>query len=255
MVTTGIKTLSIIAIHGNGGGAFRFDRLHEYMPDDIRLNALTLPGFADKPRDPALKTMRDYAAYMHNIVMQEQHPVILLGTGIGGSMIMEYVQHYPESIDGVILHAPVGTRLDTRRFPWLMSLPGARSFGQWLFSSPLARPLFKRLLFVDYTQIPPDYLNRFFNEYRQAQAFSQMFDIITAEWYNALQPSDVPAALLWGEDERVLDVDHVEDYKALMTNHIVHIVPGWDHFPMIEQPEAYTNEIIELSRKLIRKAS
>ena len=47
------KGLSIAAVHGNGGGAFRFSRLHRYLPDDVNLQAITLPGFADVPDDGA----------------------------------------------------------------------------------------------------------------------------------------------------------------------------------------------------------
>jgi pimeloyl-ACP methyl ester carboxylesterase len=177
--------------------------------------------------------------------------VVLLGTGIGGSMVLEYIQHHAGSIDAIILHAPVGTRLDSRRFPQLMNLPGARTAGQWLFASPLTRPLFKRLLFIDHTRVPTDTLNRFFAEYRQAAAFGQMFDLITPEWYASLQPVEIPAGLLWGQLERVLKIDHVEDYKALLPNHIVRIVPGWDHFPMLEQPAEYAREIARLARELL----
>ena len=174
---------------------------------------------------------------------------------LGGSFVLEYVQHYADSIDGVILHAPVGTRLDTRRFPWLMQLPGMRDLGQRMIAAPLMRPLFKRLLFMDHEAIPADYLNRFFDEYRQCQVFGQMFDIITADWYNALQQSDCPAVLLWGKEERVLSADHVQDYQALFPNNTVRLVPGWDHFPMIEQPAAYAEEISRLAQALVTQST
>ena len=243
--------LTIIAVHGNGGGGFRFERMQPYLTDDIKFDAPTLPGFADQPADPALKTLRDYAEYLHGLVEQETRPVVLLGTGIGGSIVLEYIQHHAASIDGIILHAPVGARLDTRRFPALMALPGAKAFGQWLFSTPLTRPLFKRLLFMDFRAIPQDFLNRFFHEYGQCSVFGQMFDIIDAAWFADLEPVEVPAALLWGAEERVLSTDHIDDYKTLLPNHVVRIVPGWDHFPMIEQPQAYTREVIALAQELL----
>lgn len=246
-----MTTFSILAIHGNGGGGFRFARVEPYMPEEVSFHAPTLPGFAARPPDPALQTLADYAAVIHAEAEKLPRPVVLLGTGVGGAMLLEYVQHYPAA--GVILHAPVGTRLEERRFPQLMNLPGARGFGQWLFSARLTRPLFKRLLFLDHQAIPPDYLAQFFDEYRRCAVFSQMFDLITAEWYNALQPVDVPAALLWGEQERVLNVAHVDDYKQLLPAAQVRIVPGWDHFPMIEQPEAYAREIVTLAKELLER--
>ncbi|MEM7802804.1 MAG: alpha/beta hydrolase, partial [Chloroflexota bacterium] len=244
----------LVAVHGNGGGGFRFERMHPYIPDHVDFLAPTLPGFADVPRDPALKSMRDYAAKLRELIGEQNgRPLVLLGTGIGGSICLEYIQHY--RADGLILHAPVGTRLDERLFPRLMKLPGMTNLGQWLFSTPLTRPAFKRLLFVDYAAIPRDYLNRFFDEYRSNTVFGQMFDIINSAWWNALKYSEIPAALLWGERERVLSVDQLEDYKALLPNHIVRTVPEWDHFPMIESPQEYAEVVIQLAKELIAIAA
>ncbi len=238
--------LTLIAVHGNGGGGFRFSLLPPHLSPTIRFRAVTLPGFADVPRNPALQSLADYARWLHEEIASEKRPLLLLGTGIGGSIALEYAQHYP--LDGLILHAPVGTRLDTRFFPRLMRLPGMAKLGQWAFSTPLLRPLWQRLLFSQ--PLPQQVTTRFFNEYRQCQVFGQMFTLITAEWWASLRPLDMPAALLWGEDERVLSVDQLEDYKALLPRHVVRIVPGWDHFPMLEQPAAYAAEVSALATQL-----
>lgn len=247
-----MTAFTLIALHGNGGGGFRFARIAPYLPPEVRFRAVTLPGFADTPPDPALRTLTDYADYVARLAAAEPAPVILLGTGIGGSIILDLIQRHAASVSGVILHAPVGTRLESRRFPWLMALPGARSLGQWLFSAAFVRPLWKRLLFVDSSRIPPGDLNRFFDEYRQCRVFGQMFDIITPAWFSRLRPVDVPAALLWGERERVLKVDQVADYQRLLPRSTVRIVPGWDHFPMLEQPADYAREIVTLAKGLLQ---
>jgi pimeloyl-ACP methyl ester carboxylesterase len=250
----GEPALTIIAVHGNGGGGFRFDRVQPYIPAHVRFEAVTLPGFAATPTDPGLRSVHDYAEHLHSLVRtvlrNPDQALILLGTGIGGTFVLDYSQRHSSVIDGIILHAPVGARLKTRRFPALMKLPAVRTLGQQAIASPLLRPLWKRRLFMDHTAIPPETIERFFEEYRQCRVFGQMFDIITDDWYQSLKPSPVPAGLLWGERERVLSVHHLEDYKRLLPNHSVRIVPGWDHFPMIEQPEQYAREVVSLAHQL-----
>jgi pimeloyl-ACP methyl ester carboxylesterase len=241
--------ISLIALHGNGGGGFRFERSRLHYPDHIHFTAPTLPGFAGEPRDPSLRTLRDYADVLHAHVVAQPAPRVVLGTGIGGSIVLEMAQHYADDLDGIILHAPVGTRLDTRLFPRLMSLPGMKWLGQQTFASTLTRPVFRRLLFTE--PLPDDYVNRFFDEYRRCSVFGQMFEIITPAWFESLQPIDVPAALLWGEREKVLSVDQLEDYKALLPNHKVRVVPEWDHFPMIETPEMFAKVTTELAESLV----
>ncbi|HSB62349.1 MAG TPA: alpha/beta hydrolase, partial [Vicinamibacteria bacterium] len=146
------------------------------------------------------------------------------------------------------LHAPVGAGLRSRRFPRLMALPGARRLGQWAFSTPLLRPLWRRRLFS--RPVPRDYADRFFAEYRASAAFARMFDLITPGWFESLRPVPVPSALLWGERERVLTVDQAEAFRPLLPGCLVSLPGRWDHFPMIEEPEAYAREVCALARKL-----
>lgn len=241
---------SLVALHGNGGGGFRFERSRPYFSPQVNFSAPTLPGFAGVPPDASLASVYDYASQLRQHVTAQPAPRVLLGTGIGGAITLEYLQHFAEDLAGVILHAPVGTRLDTRLFPRLMALPGMKWLGQQTFASPLTRPVFRRLLFTE--PLPDAYVNRFFDEYRRCAVFGQMFEIITADWFTTLKPSPVPAALLWGERERVLSVDQLEDYKALLPNHRVRVVPTWDHFPMIETPEAFAQVVTELAVDLLR---
>jgi pimeloyl-ACP methyl ester carboxylesterase len=243
--------ITVVALPGNGGGAFRFERIKPYLPGGVHFQAITLPGYAGSPRHPVLCSLYDYAKYLRGMIAPEPRPLILLGHGSGGSLALEFAQHFAADIDGLILHAPVGARLESRLFPRLMSLPGARTLGQWLFSARLTRPLFKRLIFSH--PVPPAYVDRFFDEYRRCAVFGQMFELITPAWFNALRPVDLPAVLLWGERERILAVDQLNDYRALLPHHLSRTIPAWDHFPMIEQPEAYAHEIVELARELTRQ--
>lgn len=244
---------SLIAIHGNGGGGFRFERLKPFIPPTVNFVAPTLPGFSNKKQDPNLKTLKDFAFKLREMIENEPKPMVLLGTGIGGSIALEFLQHFEREVQALILHAPVGTRLNQRLFPKLMKPMFIRRFGQWIFSSALARPLFKPILFQSPEQIPADYLKRFFDEYRRCEAFAQMFDIINDAWFQSLRPSTLPAVLLWGEKERVLTPDQAKDYQMLLPNSTIKLVANWNHFPMIEQPEDFAQQILTLSRELIQQ--
>lgn len=237
---------TIVAIHGNGGGAFRFARCLPFVPEGVDFRPITLPGFASQPRNPALRSLTDYANYLHAQIATLPKPLFLLGTGIGGTIGLEYAQHF--ALDGLILHAPVGTRLDTRWFPRLMRLPLMTWLGQRVFASLLTRPALSRLLFRG--DVPAEYRRQFFEEYGNCSVFGQMFEIISADWFDSLHPIQTPTALLWGELERVLSVDQLDDYKSLLPDHIVRVVPDWDHFPMVEQPASFMLETVQLVNAL-----
>lgn len=247
--------VTVVAVHGNGGGAHRFSLVGPRMPADVRLVAVTLPGFARRPPDATLRSLSDYAALVASWVRAEPRPRVILGHGIGGSIALELVQQqrHAAELDGLILHAPVGTRLDRRLFPRLMALPGARELGRRLLASSALRLLFRRLLFS--RTVPVGYSDRFFDEYGDCSVFGQMFDLITPAWFQALRPTTLPAALLWGEDERLLSVDQVGDYLVLLPRARVRVVPGWGHFPMAERPAEYAAEVAALARGLVGRSA
>ncbi len=245
---------TIIAVHGNGGGAFRFARVRPFFADDapVAFEALTLPGFGGLPLDPECRTLADYAARIESFVTRVNAPRILLGHGIGGSLTLEYLQHFAPSVVGAILHAPVGAQLDTRWFPRLMSSSVTRELGKRLLATPALRPAWKRLFFSD--AAPQAFLDQFFAEYGRCEAFGQMFELITADWFAKLKPVALPSALLWGARERVLRLDQAADFRAKLPDAFLEIVPDWDHFPMVEQPEAYARKLMALVERLVAPA-
>lgn len=237
-------TPSVLALHGNGGGGFRFSLLRP----DFRLSTPTLPGFEG---GEALSSLEEYVHHIHTLLFDLPRPRVMLGTGIGGSLILEYLQHYSNTVDAVILHAPVGAHLEKRRFPRLLRLPGMARLVQALLASKLLRPLWRRLFFQRPERVPLGFLNQFFSNYGRCRAFALMFDWLTPQWWAQLQPQNVPAALLWGEEERMLKPEHTREFVKKLPQALVRIVPGWDHFPMIEQAEEFCAEMNLLLQDLL----
>ena len=243
------ETITIVAVHGNGGGAHRFSLVGPLLPPGVRLHAVTLPGFASAPADPSLHTLADFARRLAQMVEEQPRPRVLLGHGIGGSIALQLAQVPLPELDGLILHAPVGAHLDTRWFPWLMSWPGIRELGQRLFASRELRPFFRWLLFTG--AVPRTYSDRFFDEYATCTVFGQMFDVITPEWFASLRPVDLPSAILWGAADQVLTIDQLQAFRKLLPDALLARIVGWGHFPMAEAPRSYADEVAVLARALV----
>ncbi len=240
---------SLIAIHGNGGGGYRFHRVEPYIPRDLQFFAVTLPGFGFSAKDPGIQSLQGFAEWLRqNVVSGAPRPCYLLGHGIGGSIACEYLQHFSDSVDGVILHAPVGAHLEQRWFPRLMRLPGMRPLAQHLLSAPLLTPLWQRLLFRK--PVPRDVLRRFFAEYRACKVFGELFNWIDASWFRTLRPMPTPAVILWGEKERVLRSGQAASFEALFPAHHRILVSDWDHFPMLETPSHYAQVLLDCIAQL-----
>jgi pimeloyl-ACP methyl ester carboxylesterase len=242
---------TVVCVHGNGGGSMRFELALPFVPAPAVWRAVTLPGFQGVPERPDMTTMAAWGAALGELVdaARGDGPVVLLGHGIGGSMALELLQQRPGAVDALILHAPVGARLDTRLFPRIMSLPGIKPVVRRLIANRALRPLWRRLFF----ERPVDraYLDRFFGEYRRCRPFAAMFDLITAPWFDALRPLDLPALLVWGSGDRVLDASQIDAFARVLPRAATVTVEGWDHFPMIEQPAEYAERITAMAASLL----
>jgi len=255
-MTTSQGAVTVLAVHGNGGGGERFARCAAHMPEGTRLVAPTLPGFAARPRDPALRTLADYADRLADevraVTRAEGATPVLLGHGIGGSIALDLVSRHPELVAGLVLHAPVGAHLDTRLFPRLMTTRPARAVVRRAISSRLLRPVWRRLFFP--YGAPRPVLEEFFEAYRTCAVFGDMFDLITSSWFDGLSPvRGVPVVVLWGADDRVLRRGQADAVGEKVPGAEVVVREGWDHFPMIEQPEEYAVAIATIARDLLAR--
>lgn len=238
--------IHLVAVHGNGGGAARFDRLPRPLADDVVLHTPTLPGFGGRPLGD-VAGVADLAAALSAELPVTQDPVVLLGHGIGGSVALQLLADDPAAVDALVLHAPVGTRLDTRWFPRLLRPRWVRTAVRWAISSRLLRPLWRRTIVRD---VPRPWADTFLEGYREAEAFGAMFDWLTADWFERLPVRELPAVLLWGEDDRVLGADQRADYHRVLPAATERTVPGWGHFPMLTDPDAYARELVGLAHEL-----
>ena len=252
-------TVTILAVHGNGGGGTRFERVAEHLAahEAVRFEYFDLPGFNGAPVDPHAT---DVAAYADRIADQIERvrrpgePVVVLGHGIGGSMALDLGSRRPETMDGLILHAIVGADLDTRLFPRVMKTRPVRELMRRAVAAKPLRPIWRKLFFP--IGAPKADTDTFFEGYRDCESFGQMFEIIDVEWFESLEPiTELAVVLLWGEHDRVLKSGQTEGIAAKTPGAQKVIEPGWDHFPMLEQPEEYARVIATLATDLVTTPS
>jgi pimeloyl-ACP methyl ester carboxylesterase len=246
--TPAARRVSLVAVHGNGGGAFRFSLAAPHFPADVDFSAITLPGFGGLERDTTLTTLSDYADRVAEMVADVPRPRVLLGHGIGASMLLDLTGRRPEICDGVILHAPVGPLLGRRIFPLAMRVPGARRGLQRMIATRALRPVWRRMLFGG--NVPREFSAQFLSDYGRCPAFGQMFDVITPSWFLGLETVRVPTVLLWGGRDRVLRANHSVMVRPLLADGRVEIVPEWNHFPMVEQPAQYAAHTARIAVEL-----
>lgn len=245
-------TTTVIAIHGNGGGAFRFSLVPE-LPAPAALHAITLPGFQGRALPIGVPTIETFTSAVRDAAagVRANDPagsIVLLGHGIGGSIALDAVANDSSIADGLILLSPVGVKLDDRLFPKIMSKSAVRAAAKRMISSSVMQATAGRFLFKP---APRPFAKRFLAEYANADAFAVMFDLLNAEWFAQLPPVELPVAIVWGAKDRVLDVGHIDAYEEAIADTRRIVRADWGHYPMIEQPDDFATTIAQCAAELI----
>lgn len=222
-------TTALVALHGDGGGAFQFARLPSRFSPAVAFHAPTLPGFAGLLRDPRVASLRDFADLLAGFLIDLDPPRVLLGHGLGAAIVFELLSAHSQLVAGAILHDPPGPKGDLI-VPWrgrtsrrlLLATPqfGRERRARALVGSALAEEIgeewLERLLRSDLLLETPGWL---------AAARSR--------WKKV----NVAACLLHGRKQ--LDPRWSELLPAAETLQM----PAWGKFPMMENPEEYARTV------------
>lgn len=231
---------TILMVHGFAANKDNWLRFARHLTQDYRVMALDLPGFgaSSKPAgsyDVGTQTER-LAGIIDALGLGQLH---LIGNSMGGHISALYASRYPNRVASLALLDNAGI---TSPHPSELRLRLQRGEANPLVvRSPED---FQRSLAFIFTKPPylPESLKGYFAE--QAASNSSHYDQVFAhlvERYVPLEPElskiQAPTLIIWGAEDRVLDVSSVEIMRPLLDKSSVVIMPNTGHAPMIEQPQ------------------
>lgn len=231
---------TILMVHGFAANKDNWLRFARHLTQDYRVIALDLPGFgaSSKPAgsyDVGTQTER-LAGIIDALGLDQLH---LIGNSMGGHISALYASRYPNRVASLALLDNAGI---TSPHPSELRLRLQRGEANPLVvRSPED---FQRLLAFIFVKPPylPESLKGYFAE--QAASNSSHYDQVFAhlvDRYVPLEPElskiQAPTLIIWGAEDRVLDVSSVEIMRPLLNKPSVVIMPNTGHAPMIEQPQ------------------
>jgi pimeloyl-ACP methyl ester carboxylesterase len=222
-------TTALVALHGDGGGAFQFARLPSFFSPAISFHAPSLPGFGGLARDPRIASLRDFADVLAGFLIDLDPPRILLGHGLGAAITFELLSLHPQLVAGAILHDPPGAKGDSV-LPWR-----SRAARRLLLATPrLARE--RRACDL----VGPALAAEFGEEWLERVLRSELLLELPA-WLAAARggwkKQKAPALLLHGKEP--LDPIWTELLPAAERRQH----PEWGRFPMMETPADYARTV------------
>jgi pimeloyl-ACP methyl ester carboxylesterase len=234
----GGKGEPLMLLHGFGADKDNFVRVARYLtpryhlivPDHIGFGESAHPPEADYSPPAQVERLR---ALARALGIKSLH---LGGSSMGGQIAMTYAALYPAEVESLWLLDPAGVwsvpqremekfRKRTGRDPLLIR-SGADLKQTLAFA--MSDPPFIPQPIIDVMAQP-----RIKNFALEKRILEQLHADAMEERVKGLA---TPALIVWGSDDRVLDVASAEVLHKLLPRSRVKIMPGTGHIPMLERP-------------------
>lgn len=199
-----------------------------------------MPGFGDSDLPPGSYDVGTQAERLADILdelgVQQAH---VLGNSMGGQIAALFAARYPERVRSLALFANAG--IESPHKSELYQLLTSGSPNPLVVKQPQDFDKLLRFVFVEPPYLPES-LKRYLGERAMAKAthYDQVFKQLV-ERPVPLAPElpkiQAPTLLLWGRQDRVLDVSSIEVMQPLLNKPNVVIMDNVGHAPMLERPE------------------
>ena len=231
----------LVLVHGIGADKDNFAPIAPYLRGLGRVIALDLPGFGESSKPTDADYSIDAQAerlrgFVDSLGLRDIH---LGGSSMGGAIVLAFALRYPERVRSLWLLAPagVGAAAESEMFR------RHREHGEFpLFAetprdyATVMRICFTRPPFVPYCVRHELALAASRNYALHARIFSELV-LQPFRLEQSVAGLPTPTLIVWGDQDRVLDVSGAEPlHRALPRSRLARI-PGVGHLPMVEAPK------------------
>ncbi len=232
----------VFLIHGFGDNGFSWDAWTAALSDRYRVIALDLPGhgLTEAPADykAAPDRFADLVDELAGTLGVEK--LAVAGNSLGGAVAWQLAVRHPERVSHLILVDAAGWPAATLKDPplafKLMRYQWGRDFIASIDNKPLIREGLKRDV-VDQSVLTEEFIQR----WADLQRLPGHRPILMSMNPGALAASDavlgtikVPTLILWGEADRIIEVDAAHKFKAAIPQAELIIYPAVGHLPQWE---------------------
>jgi pimeloyl-ACP methyl ester carboxylesterase len=247
----------VLLLHGLGASAESWEpvagplsRYHRVLiPDLIGF------GFTDKPDiDYTLEAFVGFVgAFMQSLDIARTS---LIGHSLGGAIALRIAIEHPEWVDYLAVADVAGLAETPGTLIKLLRLP---VIGELLLSPARSKTRQAlKLYFHDQSLVTDELVEFNYRLISQAGArrayLSTIRNAVTAS--NAdldlktlvaeqLDQVGAPTLVLWGQEDQIAPVDYGEVAANAIPNAELHIIPAAGHNPMVEQPDRFTQAVLD----------
>ncbi len=244
----GGKGPTILLLHGYTGNKDNWTRFAVYLTKDYHVVIPDIPGYGESSMiEKASYDLSNQITRLHKFAQAiELKKFHVAGNSMGGFFAGTYAVRYPDEIISVGLFDAAGVvsleksivmkmmkedenmlvLKDSNDLPRLMSL---------FFTNPPSLPYPLKKVFIQ-TALA----NRKFYEKERKEIFPDFYSL-----EKELPNIKAQTLILWGDQDKVLDVSSVPVFEKGLKNHKTVIIKDCGHLPMLEKPQETATQYID----------
>lgn len=243
---------TIVLLHGFSASKENWVRFAKHLQSDYRVIIPDLPGFGESKWEPQLnydipRQAKRLKTFLNTVAPNTR--IHLIGNSMGGNLAAFYAAFHQDQIATVALFNNSGIKpTKPSEMDLIQQDPDA--------SNPLivnSTDDYGRVLNFVMTKkpwIPPPVKKHLAqqaldNRDRNAAIFSQ-YQAQRRGWLQGYLPLiSQPTLVLWGKQDRVIDVSTIDNMRLGLENETVVVMPDVGHVPMIEAPAESAQHYLE----------
>lgn len=249
----GGKGEPLLLLHGFGANKDHFVRIARHLTPRFRVIVPDHIGFGESSRPP----QADYAptAQVERLRRLMRHlgvtRVHLGGSSMGGQIALTYAALYPKEVASLWLLSPAGVWSAP---PSEVARRIARGENPMLVQDEDDFARLVELVMAKPPAIPRPFLDVWAQDrIRNYPLEERIFKQIAADSVEArIRGLDIPALVVWGQQDRVLHPGSAGILQMLLIKSEVVMMPGVGHVPAVEAPEEAAAEYLRFRAALAR---
>jgi pimeloyl-ACP methyl ester carboxylesterase/phosphatidylglycerophosphate synthase len=254
----------LLLIHGFGASTESWHDIAPLLAPEIRIVRVDLRGFgrSGKPRD-TLYTLEEQVAIIGELIARlGAGPVILAGHSYGGGVAwISYLRLMTAGrsaeVAGLVLMDAASYPQQLPFFVTSLRSPVPRFLTEWFTTARWRTRFTLERIFVRKERIDEARVERYAKalrepnaEYAIAMVARQVEPPNASALADSIASFDVPALVLWGEDDPVIPVEFAHRLHAALRGSELVIIPGIGHVPQEEDPALTARALVDFIQRV-----
>ncbi len=219
----------VLVLHG-GGGLFSVAGFAAAVSERRQVITPIHPGFGGQPRPEWFNSVDDLAiAYLDLLQRLDLHDVMVVGFSMGGWIAAEMAVRDTSRLSSIVLVDAAGIQVEGHPIADVFPLT-PDELSALSYHNPAA---FR----IDPATITQQQIAGRAANFKALAVYGRSVEMSDPKLRRRLGRVTVPALVVWGESDGVVDTDFGRAYAEAIPNAQFKIIPEAGHMPQFEQPQ------------------